>query len=255
MLTSSAFATKPGDLDSDGLITITDLMIGLRAISDITNDININADVNNDDIIGLEEIIYIFKICANGEPLNSFPTQLEGYVWLIGASFINSEYTNTSTRNGKRTNTISTSYAFALSITPEKVFCTTIPGFDPTKGILRQNISKPGEIPGAKRPTAFLSLVIPQNTRFNFIKSTNGDVTLISEPIIIPADDPKNPARRELKRTWTIKIFNEAFLSGHIDHGTITEETEGFIPGSKKILSEGTLYIAPFQPVNMATIK
>lgn len=53
--------TDPGDLDKDGDITLADAITGLKIISGITSDNEdmTDADVNDDDKIGIEEVIYV----------------------------------------------------------------------------------------------------------------------------------------------------------------------------------------------------
>ena len=53
----------PGDFNYDGHTDLTDAIICLKLISGIIpeNSIYLNADVNGDDRIGLEDILYIMQ--------------------------------------------------------------------------------------------------------------------------------------------------------------------------------------------------
>lgn len=196
-------------------------------------------DLNKDGLVDVADLVQFIK--AHG----SFPTDLYGYVWLIAAVF--------SPENG---NIIPIRYPFAISITKDEVVSTTIPGFNPTKGILRQNMSGPGEVPGVNRPSCRLSLIVPEGTFFSCTETGGGQiVTLRSDPTTIEANDPKNPVGVELHRFWTIEIDNESLFTGGTYHGTITEETTGFLPDSEPIITTGRIYLAPFSRVDLAPIE
>jgi hypothetical protein len=257
-LTSS---TTPGDLNKDGQISISDIVIGLKTISNLptSNHSLSDADINGDQKIDLADIIEIFSNVSIGIPPNSYPTTLNGYIWLVTASFTNTEDTaNQSKLIRKRVqskNIIPITYSFAISINNDHVTSTAIQGFDPTKGILRQNLSTSGEIPGAKRQTSVISSIIPTGTEFNYQDNKNGTITLTSQEITIPGDDPKNPLGMPLQRTWTLSIDFDSVFNGAYEHGTITEETLGFLPDDVSLVSIGDIYLVPFQPVNLTPVE
>ena len=60
-------AQDTGDINDDGNMNLADavLVLQILVLSEVQDDINLNADVNNDKNIGLEEAIYILqKLCA-----------------------------------------------------------------------------------------------------------------------------------------------------------------------------------------------
>jgi hypothetical protein len=197
-----------------------------------------NLDLNTDGHVNVADILAFLK-----EHVAEGPTDLPGYVWAISASF--------TSINGIP---IPVNYPFAIRIDQYSGTCTTIPGFDPTKGILRQDIAGPGEISGSKRPSYLLSRVVPEGTNFTF-SNTETTATLISDSVIISADDPKNPVGVELLRTWTIEIDKTQLYSGGRSHGWITEETFGFLPGAEAITAMGPIYMVPFSPTDLLPIE
>jgi len=60
-------AQDTGDINDDGNMNLADAVLALQilVLSEVQDDINLNADVNNDKNIGLEEAIYILqKLCV-----------------------------------------------------------------------------------------------------------------------------------------------------------------------------------------------
>ena len=53
---------KPGDLNGDGLITLSDAILALQVSCGMSFSVKIEADINNDGKIGMAEAIYIFQI-------------------------------------------------------------------------------------------------------------------------------------------------------------------------------------------------
>ena len=245
---------QPGDINNDGIVSLFDVTAGLKTVSGVSIEtVAQEADVNGDKRIGLEEVIYSFQHAS--DQVNFIAKTFEGYVWLVSASFT---YKEVQTRSESQTlNIIPYAYNFAICVTKDKqVFTTDIHGFDPTKGILRQNLSKAGEIPGINRPSAKISNIIPKDTSFSFSESEDGKmITLKSDIITILADDSKNPIQKELQRTCIISINKEAVLSYGVEHGSIIEKTEGFLNNSQEITSVGDIYLVPYRPVEMAAIE
>ena len=65
LFASAAIAGK-GDINNDGLIDIKDAILGLQVCSDLpTSTINKQVDINADQKIGLEEVIYIMQIVSS----------------------------------------------------------------------------------------------------------------------------------------------------------------------------------------------
>jgi hypothetical protein len=203
-------------------------------------DLNLDGRVDEADLVDLYN--------SNSDSPNNFPKELNGYIWAISAVF-----------TSENLNPIPVSYSFTISIDQDSAVCTSIPGFNPTKGILKQDIANPGEVPGINRPSYSLSHTIPVGTVFDVTYSEDGSiVTLTCEPITISADDEINPIGIELQRTWTIAINVSSVFSiypNDDNHGTITEETIGFIPDSETVTSVGGIYLAPFSPNNMTPIE
>jgi hypothetical protein len=61
--------TLKGDLDGNGLVNLADAIIAMKAVSGLTPTIRANyaasgADVNNDNKVGLQELIYILQYVA-----------------------------------------------------------------------------------------------------------------------------------------------------------------------------------------------
>lgn len=200
-------------------------------------------DFTGDGIVGLEDAIYALRAVAGltAEELPSaFPTDLPGYTWAVGASYTKDQG-----------NTIPLSYLFALRIEETEAFAETVAGFDPTKGILRQTVATAGQVPVKRSPYA-LSLVIPAGTRFGM--SVSGDmVILTSATVTISASDAKNPTGSELKRYWVMTVNKANVLSAGMDHGTITENTTGFLP--QVVSLEGRIYMTPLSPNTLEPLE
>jgi hypothetical protein len=59
---ATIFPAYPGDVNWDGVIDLADAILALKGLLYIESDnIHINADVNGDDKIGLEEVIFILQ--------------------------------------------------------------------------------------------------------------------------------------------------------------------------------------------------
>jgi len=56
-----------GDFDQDGKITLNDLILVLKIVSQINALANIKADINNNGRIGLEEAIYVFQTISRNQ--------------------------------------------------------------------------------------------------------------------------------------------------------------------------------------------
>lgn len=180
--------------------------------------------------------------------LDSFPSTLVGYVW-AGAAIHDSQTGNAVAAN----------YPFALSIREEpvgtiKATSTTIPGFNPTAGILRQDLAESGQVPGSTRPAFSVSLAIPNKHEFDYTEDDETATLTSLVPITIPPDDARNPTGLELRRSWRIVIDKAALFGGGTNHGTITEETNGFLPGVP-LRSTGKLYLSPYSQADMAPIE
>lgn len=200
-------------------------------------------DLNNDGVVDVADVVSALK---GG---NRIPKSLERYKWHIVASFF-SDIADTSINH-----IIPYSYSFALEFGDGIATVVKIPGFDPTKDILHQDIAQAGQIPGSTRREYSFSDIIPIDTKFSVSTSKNGQsVTLISEQIIIEADDPKNPTNHQLKRNWTIEINENSLSSGIIENGTIKEETTGFVPKPKEPVI-GAIYMAHFSQKNLTPIE
>ncbi|HAO22365.1 MAG TPA: hypothetical protein DCQ37_19010, partial [Desulfobacteraceae bacterium] len=56
-----------GNIDGKGAVTLSDAILGLRILAGIdtgTQTIMLKADVNNDNKIGIEEVVYILQYIA-----------------------------------------------------------------------------------------------------------------------------------------------------------------------------------------------
>jgi len=193
-------------------------------------------DFTGDNIVGLADAIYALRAAAGlteEELPSAFPTDLPGYTWAVGASYTKEEGNN-----------IPLSYLFALRITETEAFAETVAGFDPTKGILRQTVASAGQVP-VKRSPYSLSLVIPTGTRFGM--TVSGDiVTLTSATVTIPASASTNPTGSDLQRYWVLTVNKANVLSAGLEHGTITENTNGFLPQTVSL--DGSIYMTPLSP-------
>ena len=200
-------------------------------------------DLNEDGRVDVADLVRWHE-----DPPNALPKDLAGYTWLISAAF-------TPAKGHK----VPVTYPFALKISSgaakdNQVLATEIPGFDPTKGLLAQELSDPGEIPGQHRPRRALSQVVPPDTTFTFEDSVD-EVKLVSEEVVIPADAKTNPTGVELRRKWTVTVDKQALASGDTVHGTVKEETFGFRPGGRSLESVGTVFLTPFQREDLAEIE
>jgi len=57
-----------GDINNDDRINMTDFIIALKVIAgnELSNEVNLSTfDINNDNILGLKEVVYLFRTCVN----------------------------------------------------------------------------------------------------------------------------------------------------------------------------------------------
>ena len=134
-------------------------------------------DVNFDGTVDVADLVFVLN--GSGE------LALDGYTWLVLASFA-PEPQNESW--------VAYEYCFVLAIQGDSAVVTTIDELDPTKGLLRQNLSGPGELPGVHRPDYTPSQVVPDGTMFT--KTEMGLLaTLTSEGRCSPNGRPDEPYR------------------------------------------------------------
>ena len=62
--------TKLGDINSDGTVDLKDTIFILKIITriDTTEEINLGGDVNEDEKIGIEELIYTIQVISDKRP-------------------------------------------------------------------------------------------------------------------------------------------------------------------------------------------
>ncbi len=123
-------------------------------------------------------------------------------------------------------------------------------------------MSGPGQVPGIRRAAYDLSLVVPPGTKMK-CQQKGSAIKLSMGPQEIPPGDPRNPTANPaepgsgvtLRRTWTINIDEAAVLSGAQVHGTITEQTTGFLPGNQPVTSTGSVFLTPHGKTELAPLE
>lgn len=198
-------------------------------------------DLNENGVVDVADIVRYRWLMNNGIPLG-----LEWYQWIVVASFP-SEY---AWNDDNVKHVAPVTYSFGLQFDNDVATVIEIPGFDPTKGILRQDIAQRGETAGLRRPRYAVSQVMPAGTKFSV--SEKGNRVTLETTITVNADDRKNPTGVTYKRLWTIELDKDLINSMALNHGTCTERTKDFVPETMR--SVGSIYIVPFSPKELATI-
>ena len=189
----------------------------------------IELDLNADGFVDVADIIFLLN--GGGE------VELDGYKWLVSASFAS----NIGGYAGP-----AHEYIFVLSVADGSATVTTIDEFDPTKGLLNQNISGPGQVPGELRVDYAPTQMVPPGTTFYLATSAEG-ISLVSDSVSFPASDSRNPSGRNLDRFWEISLSKAAISSGELSHGSITEIVSGFLPG-EDLINSGSVRIVRYAP-------
>ncbi len=201
-------------------------------------DLNMDGQVDVADLVSISTIEDII-----------LPKEIPGNIWLASISF--------STDQSKRI--LPLNYEIAIRIERESskgviAEVTTIPAFDPTKGILAQSLSQPGEEPGKRREKFSLSGSIPSGTPFSYVED-NDSITLASENIVTKANAPGNPFRVKLERRLEIIILKKSLSIGGIVQGTVKETIRGVLPQNKYLTHDGEVTLALFAKTNLEPIS
>lgn len=210
-------------------------------------------DLNEDGVVDVADLVFYLQ-----EVLGELP--IDGFKWLVSASFT-SEFGSPAPF----------AYGFSLelaglpTVSPIPDFCDSesttnvalvgeLRELDPTRGVLTQDVSAPGQTPGVTRPAYQPSRVIPVGTRF--CRSELGDViSLKSEPVIIDASDPTNPTGQELTRVWTLEIYVSTLEQGTLSNGIIIDELYGFLPNDEPVVTAGSVFLSRFEPLDLEPVE
>ncbi|MFO0794928.1 MAG: hypothetical protein U0586_12820 [Candidatus Brocadiaceae bacterium] len=190
-------------------------------------------DVNKDGKVDVADLVRYQWSLNEG-----YPVSLELYKWIVAASF-----TSDISGNNQDRQIVPVGYSFGLEFDQGVATVVGIPGFDPTKGILKQPVR-------SERTLYAVSQVIGTGTTFSV--SENGNiVTLTSEDVTMAKEDPKNPTGLAYTRSWIVEIDRDLVTHGlNLRQGTITEKITGFTPEPLKSV-KGAIYMAPFSPKDL----
>ncbi|MFK8030232.1 MAG: hypothetical protein AB8G18_08320 [Gammaproteobacteria bacterium] len=177
--------------------------------------------------------------------LNGSEFPLDGYQWLVSATF--------GSDLGERI-ALSYDYEFALTVNSSGATVSALKEFNPTKDLLRQNISGPGQDPGELRSDYSPTALIPVGTTFSVTPSIDGFV-LTSAVIPISPADSINPSGESLSRTLTLTVSTEAASSSAVDHGTLTDRLVGFPTSGSEAVSVGTVRLTRYAPEQLLPLE
>lgn len=191
-------------------------------------------DINLDGTVDVADLIAFLNGGVNAT--------LVGYKWVVFASFPAGEGLS-----------MPYNYTFILSIDATQATASTIDEFDPTKALLKQNLSGPGQVPGQNRAKYAPSLSVPAGATFS-VSSGGSLVSLQTTGQVLASSSSLNPTGRVLTRSWTIVIDPRAvFDTTSLDHGDITETTSGFVPGQDTV-NGGNVTLVRYVPNQLSPL-
>jgi len=242
VLLALVLAVKPV-LGQNGVVTEANIRNAILDPTQFTQDQLNQMDLNGDGKVDVADLVALVQ------PPVPVP-DLRGQIWATSVSF-----TNKSTM-GANYGTIATSsnFIFAVDIpaTGSTATVVQVKGFDPTKPALAQNLSQPGQLPGANRASFSLSTVIPIGTQF-VIEETANELVLTNSasPITISADAASNPIKAKMQRFWEFHLTKNP--GAPACSGTVTEQTIGFLP-TQPLISSGTVLLTQYSPDDLSAL-
>lgn len=212
---------------------LTDAILGSQAFTQTELD---ELDMNFDGRVDVADLVFFLSG-------TQFP--LEGYQWLVSANF--------GPDAGEQVG-LTYSYEFAVTVASTGAIVSPLKEFNPTKDLLRQKLSGPGEVPGALRTDYSPTALVPIGTGFSVSPSSEGFL-LTSDPIQIAAGDSTNPTNNNLTRRLILTVSTAAAFSAAAEHGTIIDELSGFAPSGAVASSTGTVRLTRYAPNDLSVLE